>query len=83
MRILLIEANDVGRWVGGRVGPRVHVVPIALFDGFVPPLLGLARAAPETHLAVPGVAEEAPLRYILHHTMARGGQSLGLVLARA
>jgi anaerobic magnesium-protoporphyrin IX monomethyl ester cyclase len=30
MRLLLIEANDMARWVGGRVGPRVHVVPVAL-----------------------------------------------------
>ena len=30
MRLLLIEANDVGRWVGGRVGPKMHVVPVAL-----------------------------------------------------
>lgn len=31
MKVLLIEANDVARWVGGRAGgPNVHVVPIAL-----------------------------------------------------
>jgi anaerobic magnesium-protoporphyrin IX monomethyl ester cyclase len=30
MKVLLVEANDVARWVGGRVGPRVHVVPVAL-----------------------------------------------------
>lgn len=30
MRLLLIEANDNQRWVGSRVGPKVHVLPIAL-----------------------------------------------------
>ena len=29
-RLLLIEANDNARWVGARVGPKVHVLPIAL-----------------------------------------------------
>lgn len=29
-RLLLIEANDNTRWVGARVGPKVHVLPIAL-----------------------------------------------------
>ena len=62
---------------------RVAGAAIALFEGFVPPLLGLDESAPVTRLGIPGVAEDAPLRYILHHTMARGGQSLGLVLARA
>ncbi len=31
MRLLLVETNDVNRWVGGRAGGRnVHVVPLAL-----------------------------------------------------
>jgi len=31
MKVLLIETNDVARWVGGRAGGKnVHVVPIAL-----------------------------------------------------
>jgi len=30
LRLLLIEANDNARWVGARVGPKVHVLPIAL-----------------------------------------------------
>lgn len=31
MRILLIETNDVARWIGGRAGGKnVHVVPLAL-----------------------------------------------------
>ncbi len=31
MRLLLIETNDVARWVGGRAGGQnVHVIPIAL-----------------------------------------------------
>jgi radical SAM superfamily enzyme YgiQ (UPF0313 family) len=31
MKLLLVEANDVNRWVGGRAGGRnVHVIPIAL-----------------------------------------------------
>jgi anaerobic magnesium-protoporphyrin IX monomethyl ester cyclase len=29
-KLLLIEANDNARWVGARVGPKVHVMPIAL-----------------------------------------------------
>lgn len=29
-KLLLIEANDNARWVGARVGPKVHVLPIAL-----------------------------------------------------
>jgi anaerobic magnesium-protoporphyrin IX monomethyl ester cyclase len=29
-RLLLIEANDDTRWVGTHVGPKVHVLPIAL-----------------------------------------------------
>ncbi|HEY5957529.1 MAG TPA: hypothetical protein VIV60_13275, partial [Polyangiaceae bacterium] len=29
-RLLLLEANDNTRWVGARVGPKVHVLPIAL-----------------------------------------------------
>ncbi|MFC1641190.1 B12-binding domain-containing radical SAM protein [Myxococcota bacterium] len=48
MRVLLLEANQASRWVGGRVGPRVHVVPAAL--------LGLAafvrQALPETEVLV-------------------------------
>lgn len=30
LRLLLVEANDNARWVGSRVGPKVHVLPIAL-----------------------------------------------------
>ena len=30
MRLLLVEANDMKRWVGGRVGRTVHVVPVGL-----------------------------------------------------
>jgi tRNA A37 methylthiotransferase MiaB len=48
MRLLLVDANDSGRWVGGRVGPRVHVLPVAL--------LGLAaharRSVPGTEVRV-------------------------------
>ena len=29
-RILLIEANDMRRWVGGRVEPEVHIPPVGL-----------------------------------------------------
>jgi radical SAM superfamily enzyme YgiQ (UPF0313 family) len=29
-RVLLIEANDQRRWVGGRVAPEVHIPPIGL-----------------------------------------------------
>lgn len=29
-RILLIEANDMRRWVGGRVAPEVHIPPVGL-----------------------------------------------------
>jgi hypothetical protein len=36
-RLLFLEANDNRRWVGSRVGPKVHVVPVAL--------LGLAAFA--------------------------------------
>ncbi len=38
-RLLLLEANDDKRWVGSRVGPKVHVLPVAL--------LGLASYARE------------------------------------
>lgn len=43
-RLLLIEANDNRRWVGSRVGPKVHVLPIAL--------MGLAAVAQQ---ARPGI----------------------------
>jgi|GEM_PF-3585035 len=36
-RLLLLEANDNRRWVGSRVGPKIHVLPVAL--------LGLAAFA--------------------------------------
>jgi hypothetical protein len=39
-KLLLIEANDNARWVGARVGPKVHVLPIAL--------MGLAAYAKAT-----------------------------------
>src|SRR6202167_5004594 len=29
-RVLLIEANDQRRWVGGRVAPEVHIPPVGL-----------------------------------------------------
>jgi anaerobic magnesium-protoporphyrin IX monomethyl ester cyclase len=29
-KLLLVEANDNARWVGARVGPKIHVLPIAL-----------------------------------------------------
>ena len=29
-RVLLIEANDMRRWVGGRVAPEVHIPPVGL-----------------------------------------------------
>ncbi len=29
-RVLLIEANDMRRWVGGRVDPEVHIPPVGL-----------------------------------------------------
>ena len=55
-RLLLLEANDDTRWVGSRVGPKVHVVPIAL--------LGLAAyvksVSPETSVKVVETSLVAP-----------------------
>jgi hypothetical protein len=55
-RLLLIEANDDTRWVGSRVGPKVHVLPIAL--------LGLAAYArsvsPDTEVRVVETSLFAP-----------------------
>lgn len=55
-RLLLLEANDDTRWVGSRVGPKVHVAPIAL--------LGLAAYAksvsPETSVKVVETSLAAP-----------------------
>lgn len=57
MRLLLIEANDVNKWVGGRAGGNnVHVVPIAL--------VGLAsyvrRAVPEVAVKIIESSLDAP-----------------------
>lgn len=57
MRVLLIEANEAGKWVGGRSGrPGVHVVPLAL--------LGLAScvrsALPGTEVRVCESSLDAP-----------------------
>ena len=55
-RLLLLEANDDTRWVGSRVGPKVHVLPIAL--------LGLAAyvqsVAPGTEVQVVETSLLAP-----------------------
>jgi anaerobic magnesium-protoporphyrin IX monomethyl ester cyclase len=55
-RLLLLEANDDTRWVGSRVGPKVHVMPVAL--------LGLAAYArsikPETQVQVAETSLVAP-----------------------
>lgn len=47
-RLLLLEANDNRRWVGSRVGPKIHVLPIALLG-----LAGFAKSiAPEVDVKV-------------------------------
>jgi anaerobic magnesium-protoporphyrin IX monomethyl ester cyclase len=55
-RLLLIEANDDSRWVGSRVGPKVHVLPIAL--------MGLAACArslrPELSIRLVETSLDAP-----------------------
>ncbi len=55
-RLLLLEANDDTRWVGSRVGPKVHVLPVAL--------LGLAAYAksvsPEVEVRVVETSLVAP-----------------------
>jgi len=55
-RLLLLEANDDTRWVGSRVGPKVHVAPIAL--------LGLGsyarQVSPETEVRVAETSLLAP-----------------------
>ncbi len=65
-RLLLIEANDDTRWVGSRVGPKVHVLPIAL--------LGLASCA---RLAAP----EVELRVIETSLHARSDEDLAAIIA--
>jgi anaerobic magnesium-protoporphyrin IX monomethyl ester cyclase len=48
MRLLLVEANQAHKWIGGRVGRDMHVVPIALLG-----LGALARhAVPGTEVRV-------------------------------
>ena len=55
-RLLLLEANDDTRWVGARVGPKIHVLPIAL--------LGLAayarKVSPQTEVLVAETSLVAP-----------------------
>lgn len=47
-RLLLLEANDNKRWVGSRVGPKIHVLPIALLG-----LAGFAKSiAPDLDVRV-------------------------------
>jgi hypothetical protein len=47
-RLLLLEANDNKRWVGSRVGPKIHVLPIALLG-----LAGFAKSiAPDLDVKV-------------------------------
>lgn len=57
MRILLIETNDIAKWVGGRAGGKnVHVLPIAL--------MGLAayveREVPGTEVRIIESSVDAP-----------------------
>ncbi len=55
-RLLLLEANDDTRWVGSRVGPKVHVVPIALLG-----LAAYARSvAPDVEVQVVETSLLAP-----------------------
>jgi radical SAM superfamily enzyme YgiQ (UPF0313 family) len=55
-RLLLIEANDNARWVGARVGPKVHVLPIALMG-----LAAQARALrPELAVRIVETSLDAP-----------------------
>jgi anaerobic magnesium-protoporphyrin IX monomethyl ester cyclase len=55
-RLLLIEANDDTRWVGAHVGPKVHVLPIAL--------MGLAAhaksARPDLEVRIVETSLDAP-----------------------
>jgi hypothetical protein len=47
-RLLLLEANDNKRWVGSRVGPKIHVLPVALLG-----LAGFAKSvAPDLEVRV-------------------------------
>ena len=64
-RLLLLEANDNKRWVGSRVGPKVHVLPVAL--------LGLASYARE-------IAPEAAVQVVETSLMAPDDESLGRVI---
>ena len=47
-RVLLIEANDQRRWVGGRVAPEVHIPPVGLM--YVAASLRLQH--PEIHIKI-------------------------------
>lgn len=64
-RLLLVEANDNARWVGARVGPKVHVLPIAL--------MGLAAHARS-------VREELEVRIVETSMDAASDEALALVI---
>jgi len=64
-RLLLLEANDNKRWVGSRVGPKVHVLPVAL--------LGLASYARE-------IAPKTAVKVVETSLVAPDDESLGRVI---
>lgn len=65
-RLLLFEANDDKRWVGSRVGPKVHVLPVAL--------MGLASYARQ-------VSPDAEVRVVETSLCAPDDRSLSRLIA--
>ncbi len=55
-RVLLLDVNDQRRWIGSRVGPAVHIPPVALL------LLGavLRRERPGVEVRVASTSLDAP-----------------------
>jgi len=66
-RLLLLEANDNRRWVGSRVGPKIHVLPIAL--------LGLAGFAKS-------VAPDVDVKVVETSLMAPDDETLAFIIAQ-
>jgi 3-oxoacyl-[acyl-carrier-protein] synthase II len=61
---------------------RLAALALAVGGGFVPASLNLEQPRPATGLRFSARAEPWPVRHALHHGLARGGQSLSLLLGR-
>lgn len=75
--------GQIGHWLGAAGAAEAVLAVLALREGKVPPMVNLARPAPDLGLNfAPAVAQDLPLRHAMVNAAGPAGECASLVLSR-